>query len=143
VNTTTAPARPAELLAPLPAGPAAAAEARSRVREAVGAWGVPVDLDDAVLLTSELVANAVLHGGGAVTLSVRAGGGRLRVDVRDMSEDLPAAGADPGADAVSGRGLMLVKALAAEWGSYPATGGGKAVFFVLGPAGRNGEAGGD
>src|SRR5437660_1424985 len=45
----------------LPAGPTAAAAARSHVRAAVYAWDVPVDTAAAVLLTSELVTNAIRH----------------------------------------------------------------------------------
>ena len=56
---------------------AAAAAARAVVEDCIRAWRVPVDADVAVLLTSELVTNAVTHG----TLSrgnVRAPRGRLR-----------------------------------------------------------------
>lgn len=138
MNTTVAPPLADGLLARrarLGAGPGAAAEARARIRDAIADWGLPVDAGDALLLTSELVANAVVHGGGgAVTLSVRVAGGRLRVDVHDTSGDLPAPAGDPGAGAVSGRGLMLVEALAEEWGSYRCP-GGKAVFFTLAPSG--------
>src|ERR1022692_2639514 len=45
----------------LTAGPAAAAEARSHVRAAIHAWHVPIDPHVAVLLTSELVTNAIKH----------------------------------------------------------------------------------
>jgi len=41
---------------------AAAAAARSVVEDAIHAWRVPVDADVAVLLTSELVTNAVTAG---------------------------------------------------------------------------------
>ena len=47
---------------PLMADLAAAAAARSVVEDAIRAWRVPVDADVAVLLTSELVTNAVTHG---------------------------------------------------------------------------------
>ncbi len=146
MNTTVAPPLAARLLARrarLGAGPGAAAEARGRVRDAIADWGLPVDVGDALLLTSELVANAVVHGGGgAVTLSVSAAGGRLRVDVYDTSPDLPASGGSPGTDAVSGRGLMLVEALASRWGSHRCP-GGKVVFFILGPAAGQGSGDGE
>jgi hypothetical protein len=57
-----APTRQTELQARrvrLTTGPAAAARARNQVRAAIGTWDVPVDPDVAVLLTSELVTNAI------------------------------------------------------------------------------------
>jgi len=114
----------------LPDGPAAAAEARRRVQAAARAWDVTVDRDVAVLLTSEVVTNAVVHGpGGVVTLTVILLPGQLRVEVFDTCPDLPAA-LDPAADAETGRGLLLVDTLAADWGSYRAA-AGKVVWFVL------------
>ena len=127
----------------LPAGPGAAAAARAQVRDTVGAWNLPVDLDDAVLLTSELVTNAVLHGTGHIMLSVRAVGPGLRVEVHDASPVLPPArpAGSPG-EAVSGRGLSLVAALAADWGAYRCP-GGKAVYFTLAPTAAGQAAGPD
>src|SRR5262249_60941873 len=78
------------LRAPLAAGPAAAAEARGQVRAAICAWDVPVDPCVAVLLTSELVTNAIRHETGeTVTLAIDGSQGRLRVDVHDSSYDIP------------------------------------------------------
>ena len=114
----------------LTAGPAAAGEARSQVREAIGAWDVPVDLDVAVLLTSELVTNAITHEAGlAITLAITCSCGQLRVDVHDSSYSWPVVLEAP-ADAEAGRGLMLVATLADEWGFYR-TPAGKAVYFTL------------
>jgi anti-sigma regulatory factor (Ser/Thr protein kinase) len=131
--TTTAPPRPAErhgFRVPLATGPTAAAEARRRVRAAVRSWPVPVDLDVALLLTSELVTNAVRHEPGqAVMLVISCSSGRLRVDVHDTSRSLPAV-ADVPADAETGRGLLLVETLSDEWGFYR-TPAGKAVYFTL------------
>jgi len=111
-------------------GAAAAAEARRQVRAAICAWNAPVDGDLAVLLTSELVTNAIKHTRGkTITLSLRATRGQLRVEVHDTSASLPVP-ADAPADAEAGRGLMLVAALAAEWGLYR-TPAGKAVYFTL------------
>ncbi len=114
----------------LAAGPAAAAEARREVRAALCAWDVPVDPDIAILLTSELVTNAIRHEpGGSVTLTVTCSRGELRVDVHDTSCFLPVV-VDAPADAEAGRGLMLVATLSAEWGFYR-TPAGKAVYFTL------------
>src|SRR5947209_11866517 len=55
----------------LATGAAAVPEARGHVREAIRSWEVPVDPDVAILLTSELVTNAIMHGGDqAVTLVI-------------------------------------------------------------------------
>ena len=128
-----APTRPTELQAcrvRLATGPAAAAEARSRVRAAIGAWDVPVDPGVAALLASELVTNAIRHeAGGTITLAISCSFGQLRVDVHDTSRSLPVL-MDAPADAETGRGLMLVATLSAGWGVYQ-TSAGKAVYFTL------------
>ena len=131
--TTMAPPCTAERRgsrARLSTGPAAAAEARRRVRAAIASWQIPVDQDAALLLTSELVTNAVRHEPGqAVMLVISCSRGRLRVDVHDTARTWPAV-ADVPADAESGRGLLLVETLSDEWGFYR-TLAGKAVYFTL------------
>ncbi len=120
----------------LDAGVQAAAEARAQLRTLVSMWGMGVDVDVLVLLASELVANAVTHAEagpteGAISVSVRCLAGEVRVEVHDGSHDMPVLmplGVDD--DAETGRGLMLVDALAAEWGFYR-TPEGKAVYFTL------------
>ena len=123
---------------PLMADLAAAAAARSVVEDAIRAWRVPVDADVAVLLTSELVTNAVTHGtptaGTFVLLTIACDMACLRVDVHDGSGDLPVLGTglvdEAVAEAETGRGLLLVTSLSAEWGFYR-TPAGKAVYFTL------------
>jgi len=128
-----APTRPVELhvcRVRLTTGPAAAAEARSQVRAAIRAWDVPVDQDVAVLLTSELVTNAIGHEvGETIVLAITCSFGQLRVDVHDTSRTLPVL-VDAPVDAEAGRGLMLVATLSATWGIYR-TPAGKAVYFTL------------
>jgi anti-sigma regulatory factor (Ser/Thr protein kinase) len=114
----------------LAAGPAAAGDARSQVRAAIGAWDVPVDVDTAVLLTSELVTNALRHEtGGTIMLTITCVCGQLRVDVHDTSRRAPMPVNTP-VDAEAGRGLLLVSRLATDWGFHP-TPNGKAVYFTL------------
>jgi anti-sigma regulatory factor (Ser/Thr protein kinase) len=114
----------------LAARPAAVADARSQVRAAIGAWGVPVDPDIAVLLASELVTNAVRHERSkSITLAISCADGQLRVEVHDTSSAMPVL-VDSPADAETGRGLMLVAALSIKWGFYR-TPAGKAVYFTL------------
>jgi len=128
-----APIRPAvrrPLRLSLASGPAAAAEARSHVRAAIEAWGVPVDPYVAALLTSELVANAIRYEAGeTVKLFVTCSCGHLRVYVHDTSRSWPVR-IDAPVDAEGGRGLMLVASLSTDWGYYR-TPAGKAVYFTL------------
>ena len=128
--TSTHPAGLRVRHVPLTTGLAAVAEARTQVRAIVQAWQVPVDSYAAALLTSELVTNAVRHEGNpAVMIDITCSSGRLRVDVHDTSRAMPAP-ADAPAAAETGRGLIIVAALADEWGFY-ATPDGKAVYFTL------------
>ncbi len=118
---------------PLLADVAAAAAARAVVQDCIRSWRAPVDTDVAVLLTSELVTNAVTHGtptlGTFIILTVGCDVAGLRVDVHDGSNDLPLLDA-ASAEAETGRGLLLVTSLSAEWGFYR-TSAGKAVYFTL------------
>lgn len=128
--TTTHPAGLLTHHVPLAAGPAAVPEARARVRAVVRAWRVPVDPYPVALLTSELVTNAIRHEAtGTISLEIQYSARQLRVDVHDTSCAAPAPGTPP-ADAETGRGLIIVAALADEWGFY-ATPAGKAVYFTL------------
>jgi anti-sigma regulatory factor (Ser/Thr protein kinase) len=114
----------------LAAGPAAAADARGQVRAAIRAWDVPVDVETAVLLTSELVTNALRHETGrTITLTVACVCGQLRVDVHDTSRSAPMPVKAP-VDAEAGRGLLLVASLSTDWGFHQ-TAAGKAVYFTL------------
>jgi anti-sigma regulatory factor (Ser/Thr protein kinase) len=128
-----APTRPTELherRVRLSREPAAAAEARSQVRAAICAWKVSVDPDIAVLLTSDLVTNAITHGDGkTVTLAIRCSCGHLRIEIYDTSRSLPMAVDEP-AVTKTGHGLVLVAALSTEWGSFR-TPAGRVVYFTL------------
>jgi anti-sigma regulatory factor (Ser/Thr protein kinase) len=96
--------------------------------------GLPRDaLEIARLLASELVANAIQHGTGEVQLVVRNEGRQFLVGVRDEAPGALAPVAR-GPDSVGGRGLMLIEALASEWGVEPRGPDGKAgktVWFRL------------
>jgi anti-sigma regulatory factor (Ser/Thr protein kinase) len=128
-----APTRPIELngcCVRLTTGPAASAEARRQVRAAICTWEIPVDPDVAILLTSELVTNAIRHEvTGNVTLAITCSVGQLRVDVHDTSRFVPML-VDASTEDEAGRGLMLVTTLSDEWGFYR-TPAGKAVYFTL------------
>ena len=128
------PTRPTELhqrRLRLAREPFAVAQARSQVRAAIHAWQVPVDPDIAVLLTSDLVTNAITHGDcETVTLAITCSSrGHLRVEVYDTSRSRPMAVDEP-VNTQDGRGLVLVAALSTDWGSFR-TPAGKAVYFTL------------
>src|SRR5215470_10370639 len=97
-------------------GLGAVAHACGHVRETIVAWSVPVNQAVAILLTSDLVINAVTNGAGeTITLGIRWSPGQFRVEVHDASVtgdswSTPAAGLD------EKRGLLLVASLAADWG---------------------------
>jgi hypothetical protein len=113
-------------------GLGAAAHACRCVREAIVAWSVPVNQAVAILLTSDLVINAVTNGAGeTITLGIRWAPGRFRVEVHDASvsgNSWENADADANAD----RGLLLAAAMAVDWGHYR-TPAGRAVYYVLAP----------
>jgi len=111
--------------------PAAAAEARSQVRAVIRAWKVPVDPDIAVLLTSDMVTDAIMHGDGeTVTLTISCSRGHLRIDVQDTSLSRAMAAEGGPAATETGCGLVLVAALSADWGSFR-TRAGKVMYFTL------------
>jgi len=71
-------------------------------------------LDTAVLLVSELVTNAVVHGDGPIELTIAVDDRGARFAVTDEGGGTPAVRDDPGAD--GGWGLRLVAQLARRWG---------------------------
>ncbi|MFD7462462.1 MULTISPECIES: SpoIIE family protein phosphatase [unclassified Streptomyces] len=111
------------------------ASARSFVRDTLQGWGYADIVDDAVVLTSELVTNAVVHAGTAAdVLCLRTGEG-VRIEVSDRYPErevpLQSAAVNMGSpDREGGRGLQLCAALAGRWGvEYTPT--HKNVWFQL------------
>ncbi|MFJ6408691.1 SpoIIE family protein phosphatase [Streptomyces hydrogenans] len=96
------------------------AAARAFVRDTLQGWGHPELVDDAVVLTSELVTNAVVHAGTAADVLCLRSEGSVRVEVADRypEREIPVQGgrtiASP--DRENGRGLLLCAALADRWG---------------------------
>jgi anti-sigma regulatory factor (Ser/Thr protein kinase) len=106
--------------------------ARQFVARAAGS--LPGDVRaDASLLASELTTNAVRYGRPSITLRVRLGDGRLRVDVHDQGDPMPPWVASRTSSVQPrGRGLVIVNHLAASWGvTVSDEGAGKSVWFEL------------
>jgi anti-sigma regulatory factor (Ser/Thr protein kinase) len=104
--------------------------ARRFVTAELRSWGVVDGTDDVPLLVSELATNAVLHARSDFEVTVLAHPGRVRVEVLDRNSRLPSVASVP-ADAYSGRGLMLVKAIAAAWGVDAHSDDGKTIWFEI------------
>ncbi len=116
--------------------PRGARLARRLVSHRLDAWGHPYASpvnETVTLICAELTANAVLHGhvpGRDFHLSLtEAEDGVVRIEVTDTRTERRPATGTPGPDAESGRGLLLVDALADAWGVTPRTAGpGKTVW---------------
>src|SRR5262249_26740440 len=89
------------------------------------------DGEVAVLLTSELVTNAILYGHGPLELRAHTEGSALRIEVRDQEPaSPPVLRSDADLTEIGGRGLQLVDTLADGWG-WSAEAEGKVVWFEL------------
>ncbi|MFF3442156.1 ATP-binding protein [Streptosporangium sp. NPDC002721] len=93
-------------------------KARAMVRETLVAWELCHLVDDVVLVADELLANAIVHGEPVVRLSLWAGADEFRVQVTDRGAGQPRQLALD-AEAVHGRGLAIVEALAHDHGVTP------------------------
>jgi anti-sigma regulatory factor (Ser/Thr protein kinase) len=132
---TSTEASPRLIALALPGIPESVPVARWRVRAALSSCGLGEYADDAEIITSELVTNAVQHAcdNGAKTIGVtltHAGSpAAVTVVVSDSSpRGLIKCDTPPGSE--QGRGLQIVQALSAHWG-WRQEDGGKAVFAVL------------
>jgi PAS domain S-box-containing protein len=98
------------------------AAARAFVRDTLQGWGCSDVVDDAVVLTSELVTNAVVHAGTSADVRCLRSEDRVRVEVGDRypDRDLPLQDAATRptlpTDHEGGRGLLLCSALSSRWG---------------------------
>lgn len=113
----------------LPANDNAAAMARRFVSASLPDLDASHVADTAVLLASELVTNALLHGKASISIEVLGVTNGVRVAVTDEHPGLPAL-RPPSREDEHGRGLLLVEKLAARWGvdAHPP---GKSVWFEL------------
>ncbi|MBE1533230.1 ATP-binding protein [Actinomadura algeriensis] len=105
-------------------------QARRFLSERLTEW----DVDDfnGRLIVSELVTNSYVHGAGTIVVRVFRDeqNGLPKVEVWDEGANLPVV-RPPNYASISGRGLVMVAALATDWGVRPFPGGGKAVWALL------------
>ncbi|SNX88527.1 anti-sigma regulatory factor (Ser/Thr protein kinase) [Streptomyces sp. TLI_55] len=132
----------------LPADDSAPRMARSFTRDALSAWGLEDLLDNAVLIVSELTTNAERYGRASqapesdrpkgqderdeeITLTLLVQADVVTIEVEDNSPHVPVERAAD-EDAINGRGLHLVSAMADSWTTCPTEDGtGKRVFAFI------------
>ena len=106
----------------------AALSARQFVISTLTTWGYQID-EAVMVMSSELIVNAVEHAKSNYEVRIVATSGHVRVAVRDWSVERPVVG-NPSLDATSGRGLRMVSEYAPRWGVEPAD-RGKSVWFEI------------
>jgi anti-sigma regulatory factor (Ser/Thr protein kinase) len=104
-------------------------EARHHIRDVLGEWGLADLSEVAMLLTSEVVTNSLLHARSRIDLSVEQTATGIRIAVTDGSTVAPAQ-RPRSTSATTGRGLLLISSLADEWNTE-VSGEGKTVWFTL------------
>lgn len=124
----------------LDAEPEQVAVARRAVARTLERWGFAGIVEDVKLCVSEAFTNAVLYAGGKITVTVRADGPRVTIEVQDGSsgrptlrvpaESGPSDAPDLPAIANGGRGIFLITHLADDWGVRDCAAGGKSVWFT-------------
>ena len=113
--------------------PRCVALARADLRKALASWGLPAMEETALLVLSELATNAVRHArvpGRQIETRFLHRGDSVRIEVHDAADQHPRL-RTPATEAMHGRGLVLVEALADQWGVTPRAVVGKAVWAVL------------
>ncbi|MGW7329454.1 ATP-binding protein [Streptomyces sp. NPDC054840] len=95
------------------------AKGRDFARQALLDWGWSgtETSEDALLLVSELLTNAALHGGGCIELALSAGE-VLRVEVFDGSTTPPRRHPSPQRGLPGGHGLYIVERVSDRWGTH-------------------------
>ncbi len=113
----------------LDADPEAPARGRQAVTEVLTGWGwAPSAQEDLLLVVSELVTNAVVHGAEPIVVTVVRAAERVRVEVTDGLSDASPQNSRAAPDAETGRGLSVVTRLACAWGWRASPGRGKTVW---------------
>lgn len=119
-----------ELRTALRNDPGEVERARNLVSSSMCRWGMPDDGGVAALLVSELVTNALRYGAQPMRMIAKHEGANLRIEVHDARGGEPPRLRRAAPDSTTGRGMMIVDALAARWG-WSEFGGEKQVWFEL------------
>jgi anti-sigma regulatory factor (Ser/Thr protein kinase) len=110
--------------------PESVPDARHHTRTVLGTWGLPAIIDDAEVIVSELLTNALqasVDDVSTISLRLFADHNHLLIMIWDGSPQMPAARhASP--DDIDGRGLIIVEALSDACGAAPSIDGGKIVW---------------
>jgi serine/threonine-protein kinase RsbW len=111
-------------VATLPRAPESSSRLRSLLWTTFACWACDEDkLDDAALVLSELVGNAVRHAEGeTLRVRLRRSDNRLRIAVQDGSSRPPAP-REASFEDENGRGMLIIDALSFGWGWEPAPAG--------------------
>lgn len=138
---------------PLDPGATASGAARDFTRQILGSWGLLVLAEDAAVIVSELVTNALCHGVRDTNGAARDGPAHDRVELILLRRagEMVCAVTDPGAGhpvlgtpkptAEAGRGLCVIESLAATWGWTRLDAHKKAVWATLSVPGADGASG--
>jgi hypothetical protein len=125
----------------LPAGTMAVPVARRFATDALRSWQFPTEtVEIAELVVSELVGNAVEHGGGAAEIVLTLREGTVRMAVLDRDSSMPRVMSPTPVDDRH-RGLLIISALTSAWGTDP-TPAGKSVWAELAGADSPGSSAG-
>jgi anti-sigma regulatory factor (Ser/Thr protein kinase) len=114
----------------LPPSSGSARAARLAVTDLLQELGRADLIDDATLIATELVANAVMHARTEMSLTVVSAGEGVRVTVTDKS-DIQPRWTPASTTATAGRGLLLVERLSSRWACEPVAAGGKSVWAEI------------
>lgn len=113
----------------------APSHAREQARKSLFGWGLAEHAEDAALIISELVTNAIRHGAGPVIAGISYGNGHLRIEVHDDGPDRPVRSHATAYDQ-SWRGLAVIDGLielyGGTWGvTDDDAGDGKIVYVSI------------
>ena len=111
----------ADLTLTLPPEQTAPSIARRAAQDQFGRLLLREQVNDLVLVISELVGNAIIHGRGEVVLRLQLDGETVRGEVIDEGRGFEYEVRARGPDDIGGRGLLLVESMTSRWGIHEGT----------------------